>query len=148
MAGKAGLKAGLIGVAVLLMITVANNLLPISGGLVYVVCGVSMLIYIGIGVLAGFFLTPPRTAGKGAGAGAIAGLISGVINGVVGYVIISIRLAQGLGYPGLDPQQMQQLTEMGMDPQLFAIPGAICGMAMGAGLAAIGGAIFAAVKSD
>jgi len=148
MAGKAGLKAGLIGVAVLLMITVINNLLPISGGLVYVMCGVSMLIYAGIGVLAGFFLAAPRTAGKGAGAGAIAGLISGGINGVVGYVIISIRLAQGLGYPGLDPQQMQQLTEMGMDPQLFAIPGAICGMAIGAGLAAIGGAIFAAVKPD
>jgi hypothetical protein len=147
-AGKAGLKAGLIGVVVLLMVTAMNQFLPISGGLVYVMCGVSMLIYAGIGVLAGFFLAPPRTPGKGAGAGAIAGLISGAINGAVGFVIISIRLAQGLGYPGLDPQQMQQLTEMGMDPQLFAIPGAICGMALGAGVAAIGGAILAAVKSD
>ncbi|MCK4449895.1 MAG: hypothetical protein KAX26_04815 [Anaerolineae bacterium] len=49
---------------------------------------------------------------------------------------------------GVDPQQMQQLAEMGMDPRVLAIPGVICGMAMGAGLAAIGGAIFAAVKSD
>lgn len=148
MAGKAGLKAGLIGVVVLLVITVINQFLSLSGAWVYVMCGISMLIYAGIGVLAGFFLASPRTAGKGAGAGAIAGLISGAINGVVGFVIISIRLARGLGYPGLDPQQMQQLTEMGLNPQLFAIPGAICGMAVGAGAAAIGGAIFAAVKPD
>jgi hypothetical protein len=148
MVGKAGLKAGLIGVTVLLVVTVINQFLPLAGGLTYVMCGISALIYVGIGVLAGFFLVPPRTAGKGAGAGAIAGLISGAINGVVGFVIISIRLARGLGYPGLDPQQMQQLTEMGMDPQLFAIPGVICGMVIGAGAAAIGGAIFAAVKPD
>ena len=148
MAGKAGLKAGLIGLVVLLVMTVINNLLPISGGLVYVLCGISMLIYVGIGVLAGFFLAPPRVAGQGAGAGAIAGLISGAINGVVGFIIISVRLAQGLGYPGLDAQQMQQLNEMGMNLQLLAIPGAVCGAAIGAGVAAIGGAIFAAVKPD
>ncbi len=147
MAGKAGLKAGLIGTAVLLVMTVINQFLP-AGGLVYVVCGVNMLMYVGIGVLAGFFLASPRTPGKGAGAGAIAGLISGVINGVVGAIIMTVRLARGLGMAGVDPQQMQQLAEMGMDPRVLAIPGVICGMAMGAGLAAIGGAIFAAVKSD
>jgi hypothetical protein len=99
-------------------------------------------------VLAGFFLAPPRTPGKGAGAGAIAGLIGGLVSGVIGLIIISIRMAQGLGYPGLDAQQMQQLDELGMNPQLFAIPGALCGAIIGAGVAAIGGAIFAAVKSD
>lgn len=147
MAGKAGLKAGLIGTAVLLVMTLIDQFLP-AGGLVYVSCGVNLLIYIGIGVLAGFFLAVPRIPGKGAGAGAIAGLISGTISGVIGFVIMSVRLARGLGMAGVDPQQMQQLTEMGMDPQMLAIPGAICGMAMGAGLAAIGGAIFAAVKPD
>jgi len=109
---------------------------------------VNLLIYVGIGVLAGFFLAPPRTPGKGAGAGAIAGLVSGTISGVIGFVIMSVRLARGLGMAGVNPQQMQQLAELGLDPQMFAIPGAICGMAMGAGLAAIGGAIFAAIKSD
>jgi hypothetical protein len=148
MAGKAGLKAGLIGLAIMLVMTLINQILPISGALVYVSCGVNSLIYAGIGVLAGFFLAPPRTAGKGAGAGAIAGLISAGISGVVGYIIMSVRLARGLGIPGLDPQQMQQLAASGMDPKMFAIPGAICGMAIGAGMAAIGGAIFAAVKSD
>ena len=148
MAGKAGLKAGLIGAAVLLVITVLNQLLQISGGLVYVICGVNMLIYAGIGVLAGFFLAPPRTPRQGAGAGAIAGLLSGGISGVVGFIILTIRMARGMGYPGLDPQQMEQLAQSGLDPKLLAIPGVVCGMAIGAGMAAIGGAILAAVKSE
>ena len=149
MAGKAGLKAGLIGVVVMLVVTVINQfVLQPSGALVYVACGVSTLIYAAIGVLAGFFLTPPRTASKGAGSGAVAGLVSALVSGVVGFVIISVRLARGLGYPGLDPQQMQQLADLGMDPQRLAIPGVICGMAIGAGVAAIGGAILAAVKAD
>ena len=113
-----------------------------------VMCGISMLIYVGIGALAGLFLAPLRTPGKGAGAGAIAGLISGGINGVVGFIIISVRLAQGLGYPGLSPEQLQQVNEMGMNLQILAIPGAICGAAIGTGVAAIGGAILAAVKPD
>ncbi len=148
MVGKAGLKAGLIGLVVLLVMTAINNLLPVAGAMVYVLCGISMLIYVGIGVLAGYFLAPPRTPGKGAGAGAIAGLIGGLINGVVGFIIISVRMAQGLGCPGLDAQQLQQLNELGMNPQLFAIPGALCGAIIGAGVAAISGAIFAAIKTD
>ena len=139
MAGKAGLKAGLIGTAVLLVMTVLNQFLP-AGGLVYVSCGVSLLLYTGIGVLAGFLLAPPRTPGKGASAGALAGLIGGGI--------MIVRLAQGMGLAGMDPQQMQQLAELGMDPRIMAIPGLICTLALGSGLAAIGGAIFAAVKSD
>lgn len=119
----------------------------------------SSLLYAGIGVLAAVFLAPPRTTGKGAripirGAGAIAGLISSAVSGVASYIIIAIRLARGLDYPGLTTEQMQQLAASGMDPKLFAIPGVICSMAISAGLAAIGGAIgrcwstFAAVKSD
>ena len=148
MAGKAGLKAGLIGTAIMLVITVINQVLPISGGLTYVICGVQLVIYAGIGVLAGFLLAPPRTPGKGAGAGAIAGLISGAIPGVIGYVILLIRLSRGLAIPGVDAQQMQQLAQSNMDLRVLAIPGMICGVAVGAGAAAIGGAILAAVKSD
>jgi len=175
-AGKAGLKAGLIGLAVMLVMTGLSQVLPMTSAWVWVSCGVSSLLYAGIGVLAGFFLAPPRTTGKGAripirGAGAIAGLISSAVSGVVSYIIIrtlfvrAIRLARGLDYPGLTTEQMQQLAASGMDPKLFAIPGVICSMAISAGLAAIGGAIgrrhsdgalsagrclsaFAAVKSD
>jgi hypothetical protein len=148
MAGKAGLKAGLIGLVVLLITTALNNLLPISGVLVYVLCGISILIYTGIGVLAGLFLVPPRTPGKGAGAGAIAGLIGSGINGVIGVVITSVRLSRGLGMAGVDPQQMEQLINAGYDLQTFLLPGVVCGLIIGAAVAATSGAIMAAVKPD
>jgi hypothetical protein len=148
MAGKAGLKAGLIGLVVLLIMTALNNLLPISGAWVYVLCGISTLIYVGIGVLAGLFLIPPRTPGKGAGAGAIAGLVGSGINGVIGVAVTSIRLSRGLGMAGVDPQQMQQLLDAGYNPQMFLLPGIVCGLVIGAGAAAISGAILAAVKPD
>jgi len=147
MVAKAGFKAGLIGLAALLVMVVINQFLP-AGVLVYLSCGVSMLIYVGIGVLAGRFLESPRTPGKGSGAGAIAGAISATINGIVGSTIMIIRWTQGWGLPGVDPQQMQMLVESGMNPMLTAIPGAICGLAMGVGVAAIGGAIYAAIQPD
>jgi len=154
-AGKAGLKAGLIGIAVLLVWTVIGRFVPMTGVLTWVSMGVSLLLYTGIGVLAGLFLAPHRTPGRGAGAGAIAGLISGTVAGVVGMVILYIQMAGGGAVPGLSPEQMQQLeqlAEQGMDPTtilaLSTIPSLICVMGIGAGLAAIGGAILAAVKSD
>ena len=146
MIGKAGLKAGLIGLVVLLIVTALNNLLPISGAWVYVLCGISTLLYVGIGVLAGLFLVPPRTPGKGAGAGAIAGLIGSGINGMISVIITTIRLSRGLGIAGVDPQQMQQLLEAGYNPQALLLPGTVCGLVIGAGAAAVGGAILAAVK--
>ena len=148
MVGKAGLKAGLIGVAVMLVVTVLNNVLPISGAVVYVVCGLSVAIYAGIGVLAGLFVAAPRTAGKGAAAGAIAGAICAVIAGAIGSGIMFFRMARGLGVPGLSPQQMQLLAESNIDPKLYAIPGAVCGLAINTIVATIGGAVVAAVKTD
>jgi len=57
--------------------------------------------------------------------------------------------------PGLSPEQMQQLeqlAEQGMDAKtvvaLSSIPSLLCVMGIGAGLAAIGGAILGAVKPD
>jgi hypothetical protein len=148
MIGKAGIKAGLIGLVILLIVTTLNNLLPISGILVYVLCGLGIMIYVGIGALAGLFLIPPRTPGKGAGAGAIAGLIGSGVNGTVSFIITSIRLSRDLGMAGVTPQQMQQLLDAGYNPQVFLLPGIVCGLAIGAGAAAVGGAVLAAVKPD
>ncbi len=150
MAGKAGLKAGLIGVVILGLISVAVQLWRPSGALTYLICGVDSLIYIGIGGLAAFFLAPPRTPGRGAGAGSIAGLIAGGVSSALGSLIMALRWSQGLPVAGLDAQQMQMLAESGMEvnPIVFAIPGAICGLVMGLVLASIGGAILAAVKPD
>ncbi len=162
MAGKAGLKAGLIGVAVMLVLTLLA-LIPLAA-LQCVCCGVDLLAYAGIGVLAAFFLTPPRTAGTGAGAGAIAGLISGAGAGLINLVVTAVRVATRgpVGsMPVIDPQVLRQLREYGVDPQEFArftqgwsgvgIGGSLCclgSLAIGAALGAIGGAIFAAAKAE
>lgn len=159
MTGQAGLKAGLIGAAVLLVLTLLSQI-PAVG---CICCGVSLLAYAGVGVLAGFFLTPPRSAGIGAGAGAIAGVISGVVAGVVQALVLAVQTL--IAGPGefaslLDPEQMRQLSELGVDPETFAaftgtggvaLGGALCclsSLAIGAVLGAIGGAIFAAVKAE
>ena len=126
-------------------------LLPIAQVFTWISCGVNLVIYAGIGALAGFFLAPPRTPGKGAGAGAIAGLISGVTSSAVGAAILFAQVSSGQGIPGVDPQQMQMIAESGMSPIVLVVSGsigALCGMAIGVGVTAIGGAIFAAVRPD
>jgi len=151
MTGKAGLRAGLIGTGVMLVWTVMGRFLPLSGAMVWVSSGVSLLLYAGVGVLAGLQLAPPRTPGKGAGAGAIAGLMSGLIAGAVGVGILVVQISSGGSVPGMNPQQMQQIQQMndaGALPVWIFIPSAVCVMAIGSGLAAIGGAILSVVKPD
>jgi hypothetical protein len=151
MTGKAGLKAGLIGTGVMLVWTVIGRLVPISGVWVWVSSGVSLLMYAGIGVLAGVLLSPPRAPGKGAGAGAIAGLMTGLIAGGVGIAILMVQISSGGNAPGMTPQQMaqiRQVSESGIPLAVLLAPSAVCIMAMGSGLAAIGGAILSAVKPD
>ena len=153
MTGKAGVKAGLIGIAVMVVLTLLNQfVIPIGGALTYVMCGVSTLLYVGIGILAGYFLAPPRTPGKGAGAGAISGLISGVVSTLVGAVIMFVHFSMTGEIRGVTPDQMEQITASGMAPRtillISATVGPVCGMAIGAGAAAIGGAILGALKTD
>ncbi len=154
MAGKAGLKAGLIGMVILVVMALLNQfvLLKVSQVFSWISCGVNLLVYLGMGALAGFFLAAPRTPKQAAGAGAIAGLIGGGVSSAVGAVILFAQVAGGQGIPGADPQQMQQLVEAGIDPTMLVVisgsMGMVCGMAIGIGLAAIGGAIFASVKPD
>ena len=164
MSGQAGLKAGLIGAAALFILALVNILsaliptVPIG----CVCCGVQILVYAGIGVLAGFFLTPPRSAGAGAGAGAIAGALSGLGAGI-GEIIAGInRLVTGLAAAQTD-QVMKQLIDSGLlEPGMMpppaapgigsiAINGVICcfgSLIIGAALGAIGGVIFGAAKKD
>jgi len=145
MAGKAGLKAGLIGLAIMLVMSLVNHLLPIAGNtvLMLAICGTDLAIYAGIGALAGIFLAPPRSPGKGAGVGAIAGLISGIVVGVVGFIMVVTGVSSVLSSP-----HMQQAIEPGLDPMTIIAIGAVCNPLLGAGAAAIGGAILAAAKPD
>jgi hypothetical protein len=145
------LKAGLFGTGVMLVWTVIGRLVPIAGVWVWVSSGLSLLMYAGIGLLAGVFLRPPRAPGKGAGAGAIAGLISGLIAGGVGIGILMAQIAGGGNVPAMSTEQMAQIRQVsasGIPLPVLLAPSAVCVMAIGSGLAAIGGAILAAVKPD
>jgi hypothetical protein len=165
MVGKAGVKAGLIGAAILFVVTLLNALVSLVDvpALSCLCCGLPFLAYAGIGVLAGSFLSAPRSAGSGAGAGAVAGLVSGVVAGVVQTIVMAVRMATtGVGQmvSAVDPQLVQPLIDAGIDPRSLAtftgwggvaIGGTLCcaaSLAIGAVLGAIGGAIFAAAKSD
>jgi len=161
MAGKAGLKAGLIGAAVLLVL-VLLSLIPVPA-LNCICCGVQLIAYLGIGVLGGFFLAPPRSALAGAGAGAIAGLISGLVAAVAQTVVMAIQAAttdRSQLLSMLDPEMLRQLSELGIDLDTFtaltgtggvALASVMCcagSLALGAALGAAGGAILAAAKHD
>ena len=166
MTGKAGLKGGLIGAGIAFLLTLTSllpTLVPIQF-LGCICCGLPLLAYAGAGVLGGVFLTPPRSTGTGAGAGAIAGLIGGVGNTLAWMIITGIQMlisgAQDVTST-LDPQTLRQLSEIGISPEIFAalssglpsvfIGGGICcllSLAIGAGLGALGGLIFAAAKKD
>jgi len=157
MVGKAGLKAGLIGLAVMVVISLINQLLlaelfAAQPLLSIGSCGLSVVLYVGIGMLAGIFLAPPRTAGNGAKAGLIAGLISAVVSVGLGVLIMVIRTNSGAPLPGVTPEQLQMLEEQGMNLGLITLisgtVGAVCGAGLGAGAAAGGGALLAAIKPD
>lgn len=155
---SAGLKAGLVGAGIGLVLSLIG-LIPAVNCCTSLI---GLLVYAGVGVLAGFWLTPPRTAGAGAGAGAIAGVISGVGGSIVTTIsaIIYGITGKGQSVALADPQVLQQLEQAGIDPEMFAVftgvgggilGGAICcagSLAIGAALGAIGGAIFAAAKRD
>lgn len=154
MAGKAGLKAGAIGLVAMIVWTVIGRLVPAltTGAMVFVSLGISSLLYLGTGVFAGLILASPRTAGKGATAGAVAGLIAGGGGAIVGVVIMLIMVSSTGAIPGLNPEQAQLMAESNANPMVLAAISSLCGVglavALGAGLGAAGGAIAAALKGD
>lgn len=162
MAVRAGLKAGLISGAVVLVLSLLA-LIPIpflDCVLDCVCCGVTGLVFVGAGVLSGFFLTPPRNAGSGAGAGAIGGLIAGLVYAIVEIIILVIQMLAGSTSGFLTPEMIEQLRQAGVDPQTFEflagtggafIGSALCcigSLGFGAGLGAAGGAILGAAKCE
>ena len=116
--------------------------------------------YVCIGGLAAFWMPPLREAGAAAGQGALAAVLAAFVGGIVFAIITTIQMAvtdSAAVLSQVPPESIQQLEELGMDPALFVGPGAgaLCGSAccligviVAAALGAIGGAIFAAIKSD
>ena len=159
---KAGLKAGAVGAAVIVILNLIG-LIPCAG---CVVCILGLLVYVGAGALAAYWLPPVRTAGDSAGAGAIAGVVAGIVGGIVNMIISALRFTISGGPEAamrqmgqLPPEVMRELQQTGIDPSIFAgtsIAGvigisAMCcvlGFILAAVLGAIGGVIFAAAKPE
>ncbi len=156
MVRKAGLKAGLIGAAVVAVLTVLSIVLggpaPILGR---VGGGLALLAYVGTGVLAGFFLAAPRTAGEGARAGALAGLIGGAGGGGVWGMAAAVRAALSVWrdiIPFVDLRQLRLPADVDLGMGIGAVMiGSLCfltSLLVGAGVGAVGGAILGAAKRD
>lgn len=152
-------KAGLIGAAASIVLALLG-LIPCVACITQIL---GLLLYVGVGVLAAYWLTPPRTAGAGAGAGAVAGLITSLVGGVASMIIAAIQFAitggaQAATMSQIPPELMSQLGDTGVQLMSFmatiggvlAVSAVCCvaGLAIAAGLGAIGGAIMAAVKAD
>ena len=152
-----GLKAGLVGAAVAVVLSLLSAV-PCLGCITGIL---GLVLYVGAGVLAAYWLTPPRTVGDGAGAGAIAGVITALAGGVMSMIVGAARFAMTGGSAAvmsqIPPESLRQLQQAGVDPSLFASMGgvigisAVCciaGLLVAAVLGAVGGMITAAIKSE
>jgi hypothetical protein len=82
------LKAGLVGGAILGMLTVLSTFSlflseSVRDLVTCCVCCLQMSIYPAVGILAAFWIISPRSTGQGARTGALAGLVAGGVDGVV-----------------------------------------------------------------
>jgi hypothetical protein len=155
---KPGVKAGLIGGAALVVLNFIG-LVPVLG---CIAVPLQLLFYVGIGVLAAYWMAPRREGGPAAGQGAIAGLIAGAIGGIVSVALAPVSLAMSGGPQAilrqLPPESLQALQSAGIDPAALIGPGttagltAICclpvGLLLGAGLGALGALILAGTKPE
>jgi hypothetical protein len=154
------LKAGLIGGAVLVVLNLLS-LIPVVG---LVFCLLGILAYIGIGVLAAYWIPPQREAGQAAGQGALAAGLAALIGGIVNTITTTIQMTltdTSAIISQIPAETLQQMEDVGVDPNLLfgtgtgALSGALCGgiccvagLILAAILGAIGGAVFAGIRPD
>jgi hypothetical protein len=148
------LKAGLIGAAVIVVL----NFVELIPGAVCCTWLPEWVMLGCVGALAAYWMTPPRTAGPAAGQGALAGLVAAAIGGVVGVflaVASSALFGAAQALSQVPPEFLREMQRSGIDPDLFLGPigagvfSTICctiGLAIAAGLGALGGVIFAAIR--
>lgn len=154
------LKAGLIGAAVVIVLNLLG-LIPCAGCFTWIL---GLATYGCVGALAAYWMPPVRMAGAAAGQGALAGLIAGAIGGVVGVFLSVVQAAvlrPAQWFSQIPPEALREMHRVGIDLGAFAEMGAgvggamtcgtICcgvGLAIAAGLGALGGIIFVAVKPE
>ncbi|OQA47132.1 MAG: hypothetical protein BWY52_00319 [Chloroflexi bacterium ADurb.Bin325] len=152
------IKAGVFGGIAML----ALNLLGLIPLISLCVLPLSLVAYAATGALAASWMPPPRTSGAAAGQGALAGLITGLIAGLLQAALtpVSFALAGGAQtlLSQLPAESLQQFEELGINPEAVFGPGVFAAFALvcclpltlllGAGLGALGGVIYAAVRSE
>lgn len=155
------LKAGLIGgggLAVLVIIRSLGMLFPRQVS--EIICGGNVILFLltssAVGVLAAYWLEPPRTAGAGAKEGALAGVIAGAIDSVAllitALIMAPVKVQEALH---LMPPELQVWEERGLSSLFLTgsfltvrcIRG-IFDLLLAVALGAVGGAILAAIKRD
>jgi hypothetical protein len=150
------LKAGLIGAVVIVVLDFVE-LIPGAACCTWIPEWVT---YGCVGALAAYWMTPTRIAGPAAGQGALAGVIAGAIGGAVGVLLFVIQAAVWGGAQALSqipPEALREMQRAGFDPGVLLAPvgatflGTGCcavGIAIAAGLGALGGIIFAAMRPE
>ena len=117
-----GLRAGAIG-AVIAVILNLVGIIPVVGCCTFIL---TLVLWVGVGVLAGYFgnkLNPMQTGGDAAKAGAVAGAVTSLVGGVAQTIIFAIQAAVGGSVPALSqisPEQLRQLREAGVDPAILS----------------------------
>lgn len=150
------LKAGLIGGVVLIVLNLLG-LIPCVG---VVTCILGLLAYVGIGILAAYWMPPLREAGPAAGQGALAAVLAALMGGIVNMIVTVIQLSitdTAAILSQFPDDFLQPMYDAGLDPGVLVGPtggiisGSLCcigGLILAAILGAIGGAVYAAIKSD
>jgi hypothetical protein len=152
------IRAGILGGIALIVLDLLG-LIPLVG-----VCALllGVVVYAAAGAAAAHWLPPPRTAGPAAGQGALAGLIAALIGTLAQVALIPLSITMAGGSQNLanmlPPESLSQLQQVGIDPQALFSSGTYAGITLvcclpaalviGAGLGALGAAIYAAVRSD
>lgn len=146
---RAIVKAGGVGAGVLLVLNLLG-LIPCVGCITLIL---TLLVYVGVGVLAALWMKPPRDGASGAKHGAVAALAAGLISGLVNMVLAGIQFSiSGTSQMtevinNLPPDQAAALAQAGISPAALGV-GAVLGLSAGccllgiliaAGLGALGG---------
>jgi len=149
---KPWLKAGLFGAAALAGLAVLG-LIP---GIGVCCCFAWPVIYLGIGVLAGYYVPPVRDSGIAAGQGALAAAFAQLLGGIVNTAVVTIQSAttdmsqaisemmQAFESAGLDTTALESALR-DMPPWLMGKSGGVIGGLASGGLCLVGGLIVAAI---
>jgi hypothetical protein len=127
---QAVLKAGGVGAAILVVLSLLG-LIPCVGCITFFL---TLIAYVGIGVLAAYWMVPPRTGSGGAVNGAVAAVVAALVGGLVGMILNSIYFALtgsaqlGQALADIPPEQLAALSEAGIDPSILAGGAGIAGV--------------------